>query len=422
MVNCNFIHVFVDFFLKNQYLCNRFYNSNKKMKSNLITFLLLAVSMCMHAQTERDAAISFKKKLEHRIIYYDTQKQAYSTEIMKGTIDYNRRSIQESITFIDEKGEKRTFKPEEAHLFYIKKDVYFSLSFKYKNEQKKAFLHRYLVDKKSGFTFYVYYNEDDQPIYYFRKGDQDEVQAVADDPSTGYVSPIHTYLLQRARNKADIFEPYLDASHMTPARFVELRKVVRMGNINRIPKFRWGLTANIGSYGLEKEKYDFNKKTIGAGGLFADIPLFDGFSLHPELTLTASNYKGHVSFNKDKSSAVYNSTEVTIPIMLRYTFKYISGNILPYVQLGYQPSLLFNNQLEYRYVSESLHYEGDYNDYTQLFEGEEDTKNFTSALTAGAGIEYILKNNHRVYLDVRGAFNPAQFGRTGVAFSVSYNL
>ena len=394
------------------------------MKRKTIFLLLFAVTLCMQAQviTEPEAAISFKKKLEHRIIYYDTQKQTYNTEPMKGTIDFNRRSIQESITFIDEKNEKRTFKPEEALLFYIKKDVYYSLSFKYKNEQKNAFLLRYLVDKKSGFTFYVYYNEDDQPIYYFRKGDEGEVQAVADDPSTGYVSHLHTFLLQKAGNKADIFEPYLDASHMTPARFVELRKVVRMGNINRIPKFRWGLTANIGSYSLEKEEYDFNNKTIGAGGLFADIPLFDGFSLHPELTLTASNYKGHVSFNKDKSSAVYNSTEVTVPIMLRYTFKYISGNILPYVQFGYQPSLLINNKLEYRYTSEALHYEGDYNNYTKLFEGEEDPKNFTSALTAGAGIEYILKNNHRLYLDVRGAFNPAQFGRTGVAFSVSYNL
>ena len=393
------------------------------MKNYFITFLLLTVSLCTHAQviTEREAT-SLKKKLEHRIIYYDAQKQSYSTEIMKGTIDYNRRSIQESITFIDEKNEKRTFKPNDALLFYIKKDVYSSLSFKYKNEQKKAFLLRYLVDKKSGFIFYVYYNEDNQPVYYFRKGDEGEVQAVADDPTTSYVSPIHTFLLQKARNKADIFEPYLDANNMTPSRFVELRKVVRMGNINRIPKFRWGVTANIGSYSLEKEEYDFGKKTIGAGGLFADIPLFDCFSFHPELTFTTSNYKGHIGFNKDRSSAVYNSTEIMIPIMLRYTFKYISGNILPYVQFGYQPSLLFNNKLEYRYLSESLHYEGDYNEYTKLSEGEEDTKNFTSVLTAGAGIEYILKNNHRLYLDVRGAFNPAQFGRTGVAFSVSYNL
>lgn len=393
------------------------------MKRKAIFLLFLVVTLCTQAQvtTERDA-ISFKNQLEHRVIFYDSQKQTTSTEIMKGCNPYSRRSIQESVTFIDENNKEQTFTPDNTFLFMIKKDLFYSVSFKYKGEQKKAFLRRYLYDPKDDLAFFVYYNEADQPIYYFRRGNEGEVQALADDSATGYVSPIHTFLREKVGKNADAFEPYFAASDITPTHLQGLLKAVHMGNVNRIPKFRWGITANVGLYDLENKEYEFDKKVIGAGGLFADIPLIDCLSLHPELTFTTYGYKGQVSFNKERSSAVYNGTEVMVPIMFRYTFKYIPGNVLPYVQVGYQPSFLLNNKLEYRYLSEGLQYEGDYSYYTKLYEGQDDTKKFTSALTAGVGIEYIFKNNHRVYLDVRGAFSPVKFGRTGFAFSLSYNL
>ena len=393
-----------------------------RMKRKTVFGVLLAVTLCTQAQviTERDA-ISYNHKLEHRIIYYDVQKQAYSTEIMKGCAQHSHRSIQESVTFWDENNKERTFKPDDALLFYIKKDVYYSLSFKYKNEQKKAFLQRFLVDKKDDLTFYVYYNEADQPIYYFRKSNEGEVYAVADDPAIGYISPIHTLLREKAGSNADIFEPYLDASNMTPIRFQELRKAIQQGNINRIPKFRWGVTANTGIYKLEEKNYDFKSKALASAGIFANIPLFLEFSLNAEALFTKYGFKGTLT-GIPLSSVVYNSTEISTPIMLRYTFKYIKGNILPYIQVGYQPSIMIDNKLEYRYLSESFKYERDGNYYTQLSEGQDGTKKFTSALTVGAGIEYILKNNHRLYLDVRGAFISTQLGHSGAAFSVSYNL
>ena len=76
-----------------------------------------------------------------------------------------------------------------------------------------------------------------------------------------------------------------------------------------------------------------------------------GFSANVEATAGKYAYKGSMTNVTLQNQAVYNTTEISTPLMLRYSFKYIKGNVVPYIQIGYQPSFALNKELEYRYIA-----------------------------------------------------------------------
>lgn len=399
------------------------------MYKKIITLLIVLTStICVNAQ---DFAPKSFNPLKYRVVYFNKEKNQWVTENMKACYTKNRVEIQNSVTFHDENSEERIFTPNDAKQFYVDKEAYFSLDFKYNGEQKKAFLLRERYDKTDDITFYVYYLDFNKLVYYFKQGENGEVLPASDDPKTGYVSPLHTLLRQKAGGNADKFEGYYDANNMTSKKYLEARKTIKSGAIYSTSKFRWGVTANAGMYTPNIDNYDFDSKMGVAAGVFANIPLFLGFSANIEATASKYAYKGSIQKETNQNQAVYNTTEISTPLMLRYSFKYIKGNVIPYIQIGYQPSFALSNKLEYRYKTDVLKDGHEYYDYntgnqygynTIIKDGEEETQKMNSSLLGSAGAEIILPNQHRLFLDVRGMFVSSQYGRSGIMVSASYNL
>lgn len=398
------------------------------MYRKLFTLLLLfgISANCAFAQSELTTAERAKNApLKYRVSLFDKEKQQWTTETMVACTQHNRVAIQDSVTFLDMNGKYRTFTPKDAKQFFVDKDAYFSLSFKYNGQQKNAFLMRERYDKTDDITFFIYYISNNKLMYYFRQGDDGEVLPASDDARTGYVSPLHDLLRQKAGGDADKYEGYYDVYNMTSKKYIEARKTITSGTINSISRFRWGVTANAGIYAPNIPDYEFDSKAGFAAGLFANIPIFLGFSVNVEATLSKYAYKGSMLNAANQNQVVYNSTEISTPLMLRYTFKYIKGKVVPYVQVGYQPSFALSNKLEYIYKTSEKKYENDwdYGQCTVIRQGEaDDVKKSNSAVIGSAGAEIIINNNHRLYLDVRGAFSPSEFGRSGIMVSASYNL
>lgn len=392
------------------------------MYKKIITLLIVLTStICVNAQ---DFAPKSFNPLKYRVVYFNKEKNQWVTENMKACYTKNRVEIQNSVTFLDENSEERIFTPNDAKQFYVDKEAYFSLDFKYNGEQKKAFLLRERYDKTDDITFYVYYLDFNKLVYYFKQGENGEVLPASDDPKTGYVSPLHTLLRQKAGGNADKFEGYYDANNMTSKKYIEARKTIKSGSVYSTSKFRWGVTANAGMYTPNIDNYDFDSKMGVAAGVFANIPLFLGLSANVEATFSKYSFKG-TNNQYEYSSAVYNSTEISTPIMLRYSIKYIKGNVVPYIQFGYQPSFALSNKMKYRVLTDSKYYQDKTHDalgYTEVKDLEDDMKKSNSSLIGSAGIEFIINNNHRLFLDIRGAFSPSNCARTGAQLSVSYSL
>lgn len=410
------------------------------MYKKIITLLIVLTStICVNAQ---DFAPKSFNPLKYRVVYYDKEKQQWTTESMRACYSNDRVAIQESVTFIDENSKERTFTPNDARQFYIKKEgkasllytdtkAYFSVDFTYNGQKKKAFLLRESYDKTDDITFYVYYLDFNKLVYYFKQGEDGEVLPASDDPKTGYVSPLHTLLRQKAGGNADKFEGYYDANNMTSKKYLEARKTIKSGSIYSTSKFRWGVTANAGMFSPNIDNYDFDSKFGAAVGVFANIPIYMGLSANIEATASKYAYKGSIQKETNQNQAVYNTTEISTPLMLRYSFKYIKGNVIPYIQIGYQPSFALSNKLEYRYKTVVLKDGHEYYDYntgnqygynTIIKDGEEETQKVNSSLLGSAGAEIILPNEHRLYLDIRGLFGNSQYGRSGIMVSASYNL
>lgn len=394
------------------------------MYKKIITLLIVLTStICVNAQVLDPKSYA---PLKYRVVYFNKEKNQWVTENMNACNTKDRVKIQNSVTFYDENLKERIFTPDDATQFYVDKDVYFSLDFKYNGEQKKAFLLRESYDKIDDITFYVYYLDFNKLVYYFKQGEDGEVLPASDDPKTGYVSPLHTLLRQKAGGDADKFEAYYDANNMTSKKYLEARKTIKSGSIYSTSKFRWGVTANAGKYTPNIDKYDFDSKFGAAVGVFANIPLFMGFSANVEATVGKYSYKGNMKNESLQNQAVYNTTEISTPLMLRYSFKYIKGNVVPYIQIGYQPSFALSKGLEYRYIDQIKGYDDLVKDfegrYSVVLNGTEKLGTYNSSLIGSAGVELIIQNNHRLYFDIRGVISQKSPGKSGIQASISYSL
>lgn len=284
-------------------------------------------------------------------------------------------------------------------------------------EKRQALLPR--IYWKEPVNMYSFITDKGKTEYYFQEGtdNNEPLKPMKDDPQTGYVNPLKTYLEQfPIAQENENVKAYIHSMKPTANSFRSRYKVCLTGNANYIPRVCWGVLAGAGIAKLSFEAYDFKPQLQGFVGIFADIPLIDGFSFHPELT-----YRKY-AFSKleetiQKLSAVCNRQDFVLPLMLRYTFLSQKGKVLPYIQLGAELEYALKNESASQYMTTDS--EG-FNVWTESGTIKHDK--FGVAYTGGIGVEWKILSNHSLFLDLRYNRETTKEHLTGYYAVLSFNL
>lgn len=176
-------------------------------------------------------------------------------------------------------------------------------------------------------------------------------------------------------------------------------------NTNLFPTFHFGVTTELGLF-----QPDSNKKPEGVSydptfsfmvGLFAQIPLDECISFHPEVLYSYLRSNMSLSGSKRIARSSYSRGSIQLPMVFRYTFNYNQGKILPYVDLGLLLDIRTTN-------NDGTLYKTQYPDEDERPGSFLLTNTKTSPLQYGAvlggGIEYKLTRKQSVYAGLRLKF------------------
>lgn len=389
-------------------------------KKSYILLLLCIMSTMIFAQKK-----STVKPTRYRVEKLIPGTDTYVTEYMRSVEDAGIMKLQESVTFIDANDVKRTFTPDSMVTFYINKEAYTAFSFEYKGETKKAFLFRYMNDTESGLKMFMYFESPNKPSYYCQKGNDPTLYPAFDNPSKGYISPMHSYLRELAGDKADKYEEHIDGEHMGPEMFIKLKRLIKAKNLDIKQRTRFGFVIASEYSKIQMSDYEFNSSALFSAGVFADIPVDYDITIHPELLVSKYGLNG-TKKDLQTNTVAYNTTALSLPIMIRYTFNHLAGKYTPYIQFGYQPTLMVSSKLEYRYLVNNMESPiPDYDDtkYTSIVTDTDDNiSNHYSNLIGGVGVGYSILPKHSIFIDVRARLGIARHRHTGIMLSLSYNL
>lgn len=389
-------------------------------KKSFILLLLCTMSIMVLAQ-KKPTIKSTNYRVEKLIPGTDT----YVTENMRSVEDAGVMKLQKSVTFIDANGQKRTFTPDSMITFHIKKDAYTAFTFEYKGETQKAFLFRCMNDVESGLKMFMYFEALNKPSYYCQKGNDPTLYPAFDNPSKGYISPMHSYLRELAGNKADEYEEHIDGERMGPEMFLKLKRLIKAKNLNIKQKTRFGFVIASEYSKIHMPDYEFNSSALFSAGMFADIPFDYDLTIHPELLISKYGLNGKKK-NIQINTVAYNATALSLPIMIRYTFNHLAGKFTPYVQFGFQPTLMVSSKLKYKYLVDNINTpipDYDNTTYTGVVTDTDDniSKHYSS-LIGGLGVGYSIFPKHSLFIDVRAMYGLAQHSHSGIMLSLSYNL
>ena len=305
--------------------------------------------------------------------------------------------------------------------------MYVSHTFEYAGETRHLFLHRVGTYQDSLF-FYVYYDDEAAryPIYYVQKNGEKQLYPLADDPATGYVSPLHSLLLSYPIAQDPDVRAYFDHLPPTPEAFKDAHRLAKSGYASHLPRFKWGVFLALPLTKVTAEGYMMDLAVSVVPGVFADIPFSFGLSYHPELTF--EKYAANGSIDSEAalySDVAYNVTSLSLPQMLRYTSITRPSRLLPYFELGAQASFNMTHSMEYRYFRNNFL---DYLDYSNAINflkeenGEESIPAVSFAILAGFGVEWQYSHRHSIYFSGRFIRELGHIGRIGGMLQVSYNL
>ena len=305
--------------------------------------------------------------------------------------------------------------------------MYVSHTFEYAGETRHLFLHRVGTYQDSLF-FFVYFDDEAarHPIYYVQKNGEKQLYPLADDPATGYVSPLHTLLLSYPIAQDPEARAYFDHLPPTPEAFQDAHRLALSGYASHVPRFKWGVHLALPLTKVLAEGYTMDFAVSVAPGVFADIPLLFGLSYHPELTFEKYAANGSLSSETALYSDVaYNVTSLSLPQMLRYTSITRPSRLLPYYELGAQASFNLRRSMDYRYFHRDLLSYLDYRRNINFLKeevGEESIPAISFAVLAGFGVEWQYSRYHSLYFSGRFICELGSVGRIGGMLQVAYNL
>ena len=312
-------------------------------------------------------------------------------------------------------GAIKVFKASEIAGFRDGRKSYYSRLVEVDGKVKRVLLPRaYDVDSVA---IYRYIQDNGKKKLYAGIGKDSLLVPIVDEYNSDYVNPLLPYLREFTIAQDEVVAEFINGLKPTVGSFERRHLVVRTGNPNYITRFRWGVMAGASVGTVKVDEFAFSNKLLGYGGVFADIPMYDGMSLHPEVTFHPYAYSCRQISAVGRTFAVYNRKDLVGALMFRYTLRMLKGKWLPYAQVGMEANWALDKTMES--ASRWTDNEG-FIALEQLSYPQE--KGMTMGTTAGLGVEYILSAKHSLFFDVRYRQEMEKEGVRGICLTASFNL
>lgn len=189
-------------------------------------------------------------------------------------------------------------------------------------------------------------------------------------------------------------------------------------NPNLLTRFRYGIMAGtgIGIFSPDELPESFNDFSYFFG-LFADIPLYKGLSLHPEIYYIKDAGTVENVWREQFTDYTFNREIIVLPLLVRYSFIKKTGKLIPYLQAGPVVDIGLRKEIDERTIihtgnqisssSKNMIDKGVY-----LYGG----------VSVGGGIEYKLNRTHSLFVDLRysASFDKGVSNRTFITFAFNF--
>ncbi len=383
-------------------------NSEKKQMSNYYAL-----------RTKQNTQVKSRK---NRVFCYDSVTEHVQEINVKDIYHASQYEMQNSIVALDEDGTEHHLTPDSIVGFATKGDYYLRKTITFRGEKKTLFLLREDVYEEEDVRLYSYEDENSLKTYYYVEfADSKELQLMSDDNSEASINRIKGIFLNNPNAKDEMTKKMIANMKPTTTDIRTVYRALKAGGYGHLQRFRWGFEAVGGISKVNADGYDLNSKMLATLGLFAEIPIASKVSIVPELFFTKVSVKGNLKdVGKLPSSAVYNRTEISIPVMVRYTLLSVHGNFIPYIQAGIAPNYGLKQNLDYRLVVEEAKSSFDVNSY--VVEESEDIPAFQASAVAGIGAECLVGRKYSFFFELRGAMGLSRFGRNDIMLVAGIKL
>ena len=302
--------------------------------------------------------------------------------------------------------------------------VFVSCRFEYGGEERQLFLRRTKIYQDS-ISFYVYYDDPsrEKPIYFVRMGSEPKLYPLADNPSTGYVSPLRQWLMSYPIVEDEAVRRFFEQLQPTPESFEQRHRLALSRYASHLPHLRWGVQAGVSFSKVITDDYKMDLAASVSAGLFADVPLgrADGLSYHPELSFEKYAAKGKMYGQPTLSDVAYNTSTLATTQLLRYTTIWLPSRVLPYFELGAMASLNLKRSMEYKFIGYTYDDTSRY-PIAKEYIGKEDLHLFRAAPVAGVGVEWQYARHHSLYVSTRFSLGLGHLSRMGGTLLIAFNL
>ena len=326
---------------------------------------------------------------------------------------------------------KVAFTPKEISFFREDGTDYRSFTLRWEGKEQPVFLPRVFFQPEDRLAIYRFIDPQKQKHYYYRFGEGELLPLAVTDSTSNVQSALTDYLLKFPVAQSDKrLQRYIRRMKPTPTSYKRRHRICSSGNLNYLPRFRWGVLAGIGFPSVELTwdddlgqilSSDIGRQTQWYAGAFANVPLGQrGFSVHTEVTFSkvSAMIWGAPGLGTDMA---YNRTMLYIPFSFRYTLVPIHGNFIPYIQAGPVLNIALAGDIK-------LHNDiTDENGYVIHSPSEkEELKGFIPAFSTAIGVEWKVQHSHSLFLDIRylkDLKDDTRYFRTsGWYLTLSYNL
>lgn len=401
--------------------------------SSFIPALLTFTPLTASAQNDRFDNISDYAK---GILIFDAPKGDSIVRDVELYSKFNNLETQQKIVRLNDDNSTTTYLPDQVKFYYIGKKRFQSISMRNADGRvSKIFVRRdkrpFYQDGSVPSLFEVYNSPNNYSLYVRIKAnepivpfDQDGDNVITqyyinENKDAGGNENIEKWLSSKPANKRD-------------PRFME--KVIASQNDNNLPFLRFGAGVGVNINSLQitdfmNKEANYGSQVQAAATLFADYRSSWGLGLHADLTFNKASCEKYEPEDKDGRTfhMIYNRTTLNLPVMLRYTFTFLKGKCLPFVQAGIQGDFYLKDEcFDYRVYK----YKQDEEDEPQYYYEKYDAGKSSTSFVAGAGIEYRLTAKHSIFFDIKYTTpfgmkderNKYQMKYNSIIFNLSANL
>ena len=357
----------------------------------------------------------------HRIISLDPLTNNYQEINVKDIYPAPQSAMQLGIRALDGNGKEHYLTPDSVYGFFTRGDNYFRRTITFNGENKTVFLLREDLFRESDVRVFSYEDENGKTHHFAQVADGETLPMIADDGSEN-IDAVKQRFLQNEYAKDKGTRRMISKMKPTADGVRKVYNALTHGGYSHYPHFRWGVAASAGVGQVISDSYQFDGNLFATGGFFADIPIASGVSLHPELQFGKLSVKGTLKTAGTilPNSVAYNRTEISVPLMLRYTHFAVRGNLIPYAQLGVGASYALKQNCDYRQVVSTVY--DKFGPTYSVKKGSDQISTMHANVIGAVGAEWVVSNKHSLFLELRYAKGISRLSHNDFQFVVGINL